>query len=100
MAFIMVTATYPPWKLPELIEVYTSGNTPDYPPFLHTVHHFVVQDGDYKNYGIYECEDDKIKEGIEAITKRFYRYSLIEGYKYKIEPLLDSKEAMKLLGFL
>lgn len=89
MAFIMDTTTYPPWKLPEPIEVYTSGNGPDYPSFFPTVHHFVVQDGDYKNYGIYKCDDDKIKEGIEAITKRFYRYSLIEDYKYKIEPLLD-----------
>ncbi len=54
--------------------------------------------GEIKAYGLYEVDDDKAHEGYVAIGKRLTGLFGIEGIKYKIEQLMEMKEALALLG--
>jgi len=92
----MVTATYPPHKFDDLLKVYLGKKT-DYPDFVKRIHHWGITDGDYKNYAVYEVPDEKLYDGMMAIAKRYSTYAKVEGYKYKIEPLMDSEKAIALL---
>lgn len=96
---MLVTAFYPPNKGQELLKVYTSKNKPAYPDFLKKIHHWtlVASDGNYKTYAIYEFPDDKIKETMKAIVKRYNLYATVEGYRYFPELLLDAEEAIKMM---
>ena len=54
--------------------------------------------GRIKAYGLYEVEDDKSHEGYVAIAKRLTGYFGVDGVSYKIEPLMNIREALTLLG--
>ena len=97
MAHVLVTAWYPPNMAKELIKVYMSKDKPVYPDFVKKIHHWgaVSSDGNYKNYAVYEFPDDKIKETLMAIGKRYTLYATVEGYKYYPELLMDAEEAIK-----
>lgn len=99
MAHIMVTGWYPPNKAKELLKVYMSKDKPAYPDFVKKIHHWTVVSscGDYKTYAVYEFPDDKVKETLKAIGKRFSLYTTVEGYRYYPELLLDAEEAIKIL---
>jgi hypothetical protein len=96
---MLVTAFYPPNKGQELLKAYTSKNKPAYPDFLKKIQHWtlVASDGNYKTYAIYEFPDDKIKETMKAIVKRYNLYATVEGYRYFPELLLDAEEAIKMM---
>jgi len=81
-----------------LAKIWLSGKQPKYPDFIKNVYLFVTPDFKSKNYALYECEDDKIVEGIKAIAARYVHYTRIEGYEYKIELLMEGKDAVKLIG--
>ena len=98
MVYILVTAIYPPSKGVEIAKVWLSGKQPKYPDFIKRVHQFVTADFKAKSYALYECEDDKIVEGMKAIGARYVHYASIEGYEYKVELLMEAKDAMKLVG--
>jgi len=98
MVYILITAIYPPSKAVELAKIWLSGKQPKYPDFIKRVHQFVTADFKSKAYSLYECEDDKIVEGMKAIGARYVHYASIEGYEYKVELLMESKDAMKLVG--
>ncbi len=97
MVHILVTAKYPSHKGNELVELYLSGKAAKYPDFVKRIHGWVVMDYGAKNYAVYEVPDDKLYEGIKAIAKRYSTYTTVEGYKYKIEPLLEITEAIQLV---
>jgi len=97
MAHILVTGWYPPSMAKELLKVYMSKDKPVYPDFVKKIHHWTVisSDGHYKTYAVYEFPDDKIKETLMAIGKRYSLYATVEGYKYYPELLMDAEEAIK-----
>jgi len=97
MVKIMMVARYPPHKTNELLKVYMSTDKPAYPDFLKKVEHWVPQiTGEkYKTYAVYECPDDKLIEGMSALSRRFGFYASIEGYTFKIEILMDADKAIK-----
>jgi len=98
MVYILVTAIYPPSKGIELGKIWLSGKQPKYPDFIKRVHQFVTSDWKMKNYALYECEDDKILEGMKAIAARYVHYASVDGYEYKAELLMEGKDALKLVG--
>jgi len=99
MVKIMMIARYPPHKLDELIKNYTSSNKPAYPDYLKKVEHWAAQvtDEKHKTYAVYECPEDKIMDGLAALTKRFTFYAKIEGYTFKSELLAEADEALKMM---
>ncbi len=40
----------------------------------------------------------KYFEGLKAIYKRFSGYKDIEGYEYTIYPVLEAKDALRIIG--
>jgi len=99
MVKIMVVAKFPPHKMDELIKNYMSTDKPAYPDFLKKVEHWAAQitSDKHKTYAVYECPDDKVLEGLSALTRRFSFYARIEGYTFKAEILIGADEAIKIM---
>jgi hypothetical protein len=97
MAHMLVTGWYPPNKAQELLKVYMSKDKPAYPDFVKKIHHWTVvsPEGHYKTYAVYEFPDDKIKETMIALDKRYTLYAKVEGYTYLPEFLMDAAEMIK-----
>lgn len=98
MAYILVTSILPPHKGEEYGKLYTSGKQAKYPDFVKPIHRFVVMDNDSKGYALYEVPDDKIMDAMKAIVKRYSTYFTIEGFKGKMEILMESKDVLAMLG--
>ncbi len=98
MAFIMVTATYPAHKAEELGKAFVSGKAPETADFVKRINIFTVADFDIKIYTLYEVPEDRYYEGLKSIANRYAGYRDIEGFKYKIEPLLTAQEALPMIG--
>ena len=97
MVYVMVTVKYPPHKTQEVLDVYLSGKAAKYPDFVKRIHQLIVSDYNFKSYNLYEIPEDKLYQGIKAIGKRYSTYVAVEGYKYKIEPLIEGSEAIQLI---
>ncbi len=99
MALLMIIGTYPPSKLNELFKVNVDPKKPPYPPGVKKLHNWVAQvtNGLYKNYGVYQCPDDKVVESIAAMTKRYNFYAQIDEYRFSIEILGEAENALKIM---
>ncbi|MEJ2248243.1 MAG: hypothetical protein P8Y97_01130 [Candidatus Lokiarchaeota archaeon] len=93
----MVKVKYPPHKMKEIIEIYTSGKAAKYPEYVNRKYQWVAPDYDIRIYNIYEIPDEKLVEGLKGIAKRFSTYITVKGYKYKIEMLMEGAEAIKMM---
>jgi len=96
--FLTIT-TFPGEKAEEIGKILPK--LPKLPEFVKPPQLFTTvsnDDGKIKAYGIYEVEDDKSHEGYVAIAKRLTGYFEVEGLSYKIEPLMNIKESLNLLG--
>ena len=93
----MMVAKYPPHKLNELVKAFMSTDKPVYPDFLKKVEHWAAQvtEEKQKTYAVYECPNDKIIEGMTALTKRFNFYASVEGYTFQCELLANAEDAIK-----
>ena len=97
MVHILVTATYPAHKGQEMVNIYLSGKQPKYPDFIKKIQNWLVMDNEIKNYAVYEAPDDKTYEALLAIGKRYTAYTVIEGYKYKPEVLIEEKDVLAMM---
>ena len=99
MVKIMVVAKFPPHKMDELIKNYMSTDKPAYPDFLKKVENWAAQiTGDkHKTYAVYECPDDKVLEGMAALSRRFSFDAKVKGYTFNIEILMGADEAIKIM---
>jgi len=97
MVYVMVTVKYPPHITPKILDVYLSGKAAKYPDFVKRTHQLVAADYNFKTYNLYEIPEEKLYQGIKAIGKRYSTYITVEGYKYKIETLIEGSEAIQLL---
>ena len=96
MAFIIITGHFPPHRSTEVGQLFLK--LPKLPDFVETKHVFVTSDLKTSFYSLYEVSEDKYFEGIKAIVKRYTGYNEIEGYEYRIVPVLEAKDALALLG--
>ncbi len=96
----MVTAKAAPTKMKEFFKVNADPKKPAYPAFVKKVHQWAAQvtDEHYKVYSVYQCPDEKLAEALVAITKRYHFYAQIDGYRFRIEVLMEGEDAMKALA--
>jgi len=99
--FFMVTATYPPDKLAEVVQTFRKGLEVPLPALLKRLH--VLTPGGagelgIKSYSIFEADKGSEYDALVELTKRMARFNNIEGYRYEIESLLTAEEAIPLLG--
>ena len=97
MVKIMIVGKCPLNKLNESVKTYMRTDKPAYPDFIKKVENWVAQitEERLKSYAVYECPDDKILDGMAALTKRYNFYASVEGYTYKMELLTDADAAIK-----
>ncbi len=96
MVFIIVIGNFPPHKSNEVGKLFLK--LPKLPDFVETKHVFIASDFKLSFYSVYELPEDKYFEGIKAITKRYTGYNEIEGYEWRLIPVLESKDALALIG--
>jgi hypothetical protein len=94
----MTIGTFPPHKTNALLEINMSKNKPAYPDFLKRIHNWGTQpvNGRYRRITVYECPEDKLYQGMLALTKRYNFYAQIEGYTFEILPLISEEDSMKI----
>ncbi|MFX1357285.1 MAG: hypothetical protein ACFFA8_08350 [Promethearchaeota archaeon] len=69
------------------------------PDFVKIENIFGAAADDYTFFSIYKIEDEsKYFNGIKAIVKRLSRYMDIVGYKYTLYPVLETKDALSIIG--
>lgn len=98
MTFVMVTAKYPLHKAEEMGKAFIGGKIPETADFVKRINIFVVADFNIKIYALYEMPDDKLYEGLKSIATRYSGYRNIEGFKWKMEPLMTAQEALPMIG--
>ncbi len=95
MVHVMVKVKFPQHKVEESLKFYLSGKAPKYPDYVKRIHQWFVSDYNIKLYNIYELPEDKLYEGMKRIGDRFSAYAAMEGYKFKIEPLIEGSELIE-----
>ena len=98
MVYYLSTIRYPPKIAKEFGKKFLELTKMKAPDWLKVVHAFVVSDGMLKGYALYEVDDDKVLKADQEITKRLSIYFDLEGFEYRIERLLEPKEALPIIG--
>jgi hypothetical protein len=98
MAYFMVIAKQPPHHATEGAKVFVSGKLPKLPNFVKLKQILITADYKIVSYALYEVEDDKYFEGMKAINNRYVPYFEVEGYEYKLVPVLEMKDALGMVG--
>ncbi|NHJ24727.1 MAG: hypothetical protein EAX89_09140 [Candidatus Lokiarchaeota archaeon] len=97
MAYVVVTGSFPGHKASEIGKKFLQ--LAKLPPYVKTEHVFNAVGGKYIFFSIYEItEENKYFEGIKALYTRFSGYKDIEGYEYTVYPVLEAKDALKIIG--
>ena len=98
MVYVLVTVRYPTFKAPEMGKKYLELMKGTLPEFLKVVNTFVTAVEGIKVYTLYEIDDEKMFEGVKAIGKRMAGYFDVEGFIYTLEPLIEAKDALSMIG--
>jgi hypothetical protein len=93
----MVTIWYPPYKINEVTDKFKVTKMPD------SIKEWkIVGTGDgpkgMKVYHSIIIEKGKVDEGMEYVMSTIIPFLNIEGYTYKIEPVMGVREVYKLIG--
>ena len=99
--FFMITATYPPAKVGEVVQVFGKSLAEPLPSFLKRLHVLTpagVGEPGIRTYTIFEADKGKEYDVLAELTRRMAWFYNIEGYRYQIEPLFTAEEAIPLLG--
>jgi len=101
MVMIMVTSWYPPDKAVEVakkfLEVMQKFPQESFEKPLLLGGVTSVKDG-IRVIAITEVEKGKYEEALNLEAKRLVEYMSIEGYRFEMETLMTTEEAMPLLG--
>ncbi len=54
--------------------------------------------GGIKILALYEFDQAKLREAEDAVLNRYARYFGVPGFTYSVQPWLEIKEALKLIG--
>ena len=99
--FFMITSTYPPNKLHEVVRVFGKSLAEPLPPFLKRL--YVLGAGGVgevgiKTYSIFEADKGKEYDALAELNRRMAWYHNIEGVRYQIEALFTAEEALPIWG--
>lgn len=98
MVDYLATLRYPPKSAKEFGKKFLEVSKIKPPDWLKVKLAYSTADGTLKGYAIYEVDDDKILKAETEISKRLAIYFDIDGFEYKIERLLEPKEALPIIG--
>lgn len=91
-----MTGSFPQHKSADVGKTFLK--LPKLPDFVKTLHTFISADGKPTYYSLYEVPDEKYFEGIKAIITRYTGYREVEGYEYKLIPILEAKDTLAMIG--
>ena len=92
---IQVDFQYPMDKWQEVAEIF--NNLPPVPDFM-------TMRGPYsaaavgigvKGFNTYEFDIDRMKDGLEVVSKRYRPYAAVVGYTFEMKPYYNVEEATK-----
>ncbi len=95
---IISNVTYPPESTKEIAKRYLKA--PVLPTFLTKKGPYIspsVSDGMH-SITYYELENDKLAEGLLAISESLAIYFGVSGYQYEIKPYFELEEGLSILG--
>jgi hypothetical protein len=98
--FLVSTVTYPPEKATEIVTRYINRVDTPVPPFLKRVNSLLAAGGEEgcKILTIYEVDDGNVADGVRELVRHYLQYRDVEGFRYRVEPMLTVEEAIPLLG--
>ena len=97
--FFMITTTYPPTKVGEVVQVFRKSLAEPLPSFLKRLHVLTpggVGELGLKTYSIFEADMGKEHDALIELNRRIAWYNNIEGIGYQIETLLTAEEVIPL----
>jgi hypothetical protein len=97
--FFMTHVTYPPGSSTKAASTFVTATATPLPSFMKRLHVLTTAKGEVgiDTFGIYEVDDNRVKEAMIEFTKYFVNFYGIEGFKYEIEPMLTVQEAIPLV---
>jgi len=95
----MVTNWYPPHKANDVVKIQ-QGVPQQLPPYIKKWQLFGTADGKkgYKGYGIVYTDPEKVEEAGLYIAKIMSLFDDVEGYTWKVEPLMSMSDLQKLVS--
>ena len=90
----MVVASWPQEKSVQVGKVFLK--MPKLPDYLKRVHVFLTSGP--KSYALYEAPNDKTYEALIEVSKRYVVYQEVEGFESRVEPLMEVKDALAMIG--
>jgi len=96
MAIYMITTWVPFHKIEESDKLML--NAPQSLPYIKKWQIFSTPDGNngMKTYNIVYIEEGKVDEALIYIMKLLSFFNEVEGYSYKIEPVLSTRDAERI----
>ena len=98
MPVIMISVKTPPGEATKQGEIFSSGKLPKMPDFVKRINTYVWVDKCIRSISLFECPKDKLFEGMKAMNQRLTAYFGIEGISFKVNPLMEIKDALSLVG--
>jgi hypothetical protein len=98
MAYILMHVKTPASEVTKQGEIFAKGKLPKLPDFVKRTHTFVYVDEGINSFSLFEVPDDKLFEGIKAVNQRCTGYFTIPGITFKVNPLMEAKDALALVG--
>jgi len=98
MPYALGILTYPTDSAVEFGKKFLELSKKKTPDYLKVLYPFMAAEHDIKGYALYEINKDKYFEGLKAIHERMATFLGIPGFKYKVIPLLEAKDALPLVG--
>jgi hypothetical protein len=95
---IISNVIYPPESTKEIAKRYLKA--PVLPTFLTKKGPYIspsVSDGMH-SITYYELENDKLAEGLQAISESLAIYFGVPGYQYEVKPYFELEEGLGILG--
>jgi len=98
MPYALGILTYPTESAKEFGQKFLELAKKKSPNYLKVLYPSMAAEHDIKGYVMYEIDKDKYFEGLKAIHERMAIFLGIPGFKYKVVPLLEPKDALPLVG--
>ncbi|TFG26023.1 MAG: hypothetical protein EU532_10885 [Promethearchaeota archaeon] len=98
MAYILLQMKTPATEVINQGEIFSTGKLPKLPDFVKRTHTFVYIDDMVQSLSLYQVPDDKLFEGMKALNQRCTGYFGIQGVSFKVNPLMEIKDALSLVG--
>lgn len=97
---VLVTATYPPEKVTEVGKKYleVARTIPKSIKRLGQSPYVTMAEEGIKTICLYEIKDEELADGIRKIIEYYTKYIEITGYRWKLDIVMGTMEALPLIG--